>query len=156
MTGPVLLIEREISLPPLVVWSALVDPDLVIGWFAQVALDPAGRFRLHWLDGSGARPNSGFLLERVENERLRCVIDGYGRIDVGLEARPGGLRGSRTMLRVTMTLPGGADLPAVAAEWELALDRLEELLRGHPVDWTAVRRTRIDGPVHLRNGGPVR
>jgi hypothetical protein len=105
--------ERLIYLPRSIVWDALLDPVLVEGW-----LHPT------------ARPLDGEVRERVEpapdtTAVLETVLEPFGRLRFELEERDGGTRGTSTLLR----------LQATGAGWDDRIDGLENLLRGHPVDW---------------------
>ncbi len=113
------VVERVIDLPRAIVWDGLVDPVLVEGWF-----DPELRF-------VDAAPEV-VVLERRDPELLRVLAEGLGEIAFGAEAVPGGTRGTSTRLAVTSALP----------DWEDRLDRLEDLLRGHPTDWDDIRVAR--------------
>lgn len=143
MAGRELTFERQIDLPPAVVWPALVDPELLAGWFADVAERRAadGRIQLTWPDGAGSPPTRIQVRQQIDNERLSVSTDNRGLISVELESHEGGLRGSWTLVKLSVTLFGEAtDLPSAEAQWSLSLNRLEELLHGRPVDWAAVRR----------------
>jgi hypothetical protein len=107
-------VERVVDLPRVIVWDGLVDPVLVEGWF-----DPA----LRLIDGD---PDV-VVLERRDPEVLRVRVDGIGELVFEAEELPGGTRGRSTRLRLTGAIEGADEL----------LDRLEDLLRGHPVDWSA-------------------
>jgi hypothetical protein len=69
---------------------------------------------------------------RLVVETANASILGFDLADL-----PGGTRGRSTALRLTVS---GAVEPASArgtrAHWLTDLDQLENLLRGHPVDWT--------------------
>jgi uncharacterized protein YndB with AHSA1/START domain len=164
VTGRELTFERQIDLPPTVVWPALVDPELLAGWFADVAQRRAadGRIQLSWPDGAGSPPTRIQVRQQIDNESLIVSTDNRGLISVRLESREGGLRGTWTSLTLSVTLFGEAtDLPKAEAEWSLALNRLEELLHGRPVDWAAVRRPipggRADShPAHLSTHTNIR
>jgi uncharacterized protein YndB with AHSA1/START domain len=130
--------ERTIDLPPIIVWDALVDPDLLAGWLGEVRRDAPGAraFRILWPGADARQSTSGSVAELDAPRRLRVVTDNRGTIECTLESIPGGLRGSGTELR--LQIDSGIE-PAFAtrvrAEWETSLDRLERLLHGHPVDW---------------------
>jgi hypothetical protein len=107
-------LERQIDLPRAIVWDALIDPVLVEGW-----LHPA------------ARPLEGEMRERVDpvaggTAVLETVLEPFGRLRFELDEREGGTRGTSTILR----------LQADGAGWDDRIDGLENLLRGHPVDWS--------------------
>lgn len=106
-------LERLIDLPRSIVWDALLDPVLVEGW-----LHPS------------ARLIAGDVRERVEpapgvTAVLETVLDPFGSLRFELDERDGGTRGTSTLLRLQATGPG----------WSARIDDLENLLRGHPVNW---------------------
>ena len=106
-------LERLIDLPRAIVWDALLDPVLVEGW-----LHPTARLL------------SGDVSERVdpvpgETAVLETVAEPFGRLRFELDERSGGTRGTSTRVRVW----------AAGTGWEDRIDALENLLRGHPVDW---------------------
>jgi hypothetical protein len=107
-------VERVVDLPRAIVWDGLVDPVLVEGWF-----DP----ELRLVDGEPRVE----VLERHDPELLRVRVAGLGELTFSAEELPGGTRGASTLLRFTAPLEQADEL----------LDRLEDLLRGHPVDWRA-------------------
>jgi uncharacterized protein YndB with AHSA1/START domain len=164
VTGRELTFERQIDLPPGVVWPALVDPDLLAGWFADVGQRRGadGRIQLSWPDGAGSPPTKLLVRQQIDNERLSVSTDNRGLISVELEPHDGGLRGTWTLLKLSVILFGEAtDLPKAEAEWSLALNRLEELLHGRPVDWASVRqpapgRRADSGPAHLSTHRNIR
>jgi uncharacterized protein YndB with AHSA1/START domain len=96
----VVLIERVIDLPRVIVDDALVDPVLVEGWLHPV-----------------------LLLEDFEGVRVSTA-------EVA-----GGTRGSSTRVSVRLVLPDPRFGAALEQTWQTRLDQLEDLLRGHPVDW---------------------
>lgn len=115
------IVARVIDLPRAIVWDGLVDPVLVEGWF-----DPELRL-------VGGEPDV-IVLERRDPELLHVRWTRLGELRFAAEVVPGGTRGTSTRLELTSALPDADD----------RLDRLEDLLRGHPVDWDAtpsVRRT---------------
>lgn len=101
----------HIELPPVIVWDALVDPDLLEGWLGAA---------------------SGDVTELMPPVSLRRV--GSDSCDATFELEPieGGLRGTSTRLRVTVHSGGGLAVGELRALWRDRLDALEELLRGHP------------------------
>ena len=106
-------LERLIDLPRAIVWDALLDPVLVEGW-----LHPAARLL------------AGDVHERVDpaphaTAVLETTLEPFGRLRFELDERDGGTRGTSTFLR----------LQAASAGWDDRIDGLENLLRGHPVDW---------------------
>lgn len=121
----VAVLERQIDMPRSIVWDALVDPVLVEGW-----LDPVARL----VDGD--------VSERRDPEPgdvavLATVLEPFGELRFELREREGGTRGTSTLLRVSA--------PSLAG-WNDRVDDLENLLRGHPVEWgtrgTEPRRAR--------------
>lgn len=144
MTGSVLVLERDYDLPPQIVWDALVDPDLVSGWLAtaRVEAHPGGRYDLAW-----NTPGGGISLGTVELAEapalLQVATSNIGRLRFELERLPGGTRGSFTRLTFTITAETDPRFSATTyAYWESNLDQLEDLLRGHPVDWANWQRDR--------------
>ena len=109
-------VVRVVDLSRAIVWDGIVDPVLVEGWF-----DPELRL-------VGGQPEIA-VVERRDPELLRVRSQRWGAIELTAEVVPGGTRGSSTRLRVV----SGMD------DWEERLDRLEDLLRGHPTDWRATR-----------------
>jgi len=106
-------LERLIDLPRAIVWDALLDPVLVEGW-----LHPTARL----VDGQ--------VRQRVEPAPdtpavLETELEPFGRLRFELDERDGGTRGTSTLLR----------LQAAGGGWDDRIDGLENLLRGHPVDW---------------------
>jgi uncharacterized protein YndB with AHSA1/START domain len=148
-----LFFEREIDLPRAIVWDALVDPELVSGWLAGAEIEPVigGRYDLSWLHSSDPL-TAGIIDELHEPHALVIDTDNRGRIDFRLDDAPGGFRGSVTILRLTVTLELDAAFSArVRANWMIGLDQLEELLRGHPVDWANWDRDRMGTWTEYRN-----
>ena len=77
--------------------------------------------------------------------RLRVETDNRGRIEFTLMSIAGGLRGSSTELE--LRIDSGIEpvfATTVRDEWQTSLDRLEQLLHGHPVDWANLH-TQSDG-----------
>ncbi len=133
-----LVFEREIELSPVIVWDALVDDELVSGWLADASIEPVdgGRYELVWLYSTEQPPTSGVITRLEEYTLLVVQTNNRGRITFALE--PFGRRGRRGSTRLTLTVALELDtafLPRVRANWMISLDQLEELLRGHPVDW---------------------
>jgi len=120
-------VERRIELPRVIVWDALVDDDLVPGW-----LHPVARLA-----------DDASLLEADEPRLLVSSGPVLGAVRISLAEAPGGPRGSSTDLRVEL----GAEIeprfaPPWIAAWSTRIDQLEDLLRGHPVDWDTWERDR--------------
>ncbi|MHC5796786.1 SRPBCC domain-containing protein [Lacisediminihabitans sp. FW035] len=136
--------ERTIDLPPVIVWDALVDPDLLAGWLGEVRRDTAGStgFHILWPGVDARQSTAGSVAELDAPRHLRVVTDNRGVIECWLASVAGGLRGSSTELH--LRIASGIE-PAFATrvrdEWETSLDRLERLLHGHPVDWDLDERS---------------
>jgi len=122
--------RRDLDLPPGIVWTALVDPDLLAGWLGEVSIEDDLRFVLRRSGGAEVR---GRIVELVEAERLELETD-LGTVQLSLMERSGGLRGTWTALSVTA--PTSVATPE---RWESALERLEELLHGRPSDGEQAR-----------------
>jgi uncharacterized protein YndB with AHSA1/START domain len=159
MEQPTVDIVREFDLPRVIVWDALVDPELVSGWLAQADIEPVagGIYNLVWTHRPMYADTFGRIVLLQHPERLHIDSTNLGRIEFTLESVDGGFRGTGTRLRATIDL-AAADLPAadvradavddaarVTADWVLNLEQLEELLHGRPVDWrTWSQRSAID------------
>ncbi|MHB1172477.1 MAG: SRPBCC domain-containing protein [Lacisediminihabitans sp.] len=133
-----LVFERELELPRTIVWDALVDAELVAGWLGEATIDAVagGRYDLAWLHTTDQPPTSGIVSQLREHELLVVTTDNHGTLGFHLEELAGGTRGSSTRLRLAVRLEIEAVFAArVRANWMVSLDQLEELLRGHPVDW---------------------
>ncbi|MET4781836.1 SRPBCC domain-containing protein [Glaciihabitans sp. UYNi722] len=144
MSASDLLFEREIDLPRVIVFDALVEPDLVVGWLAQAIVEPVsgGRYDLEWLGPDAQPPTAGIIVDLDAPTALSVQTDDHGLIEFALTTVEGGLRGSGTLLRLRVRLDmERAFAGPVRDAWETRLDRLEELLRGHPVGWTALPST---------------
>jgi len=121
------------------VWDAFVDPILLEGWLANatVEAEPGGIYRLDWIEPSGLVPFVG-VIDRIDHgHTLSATTVDARSLRFELEPVQGGTRGSASA--VTVDVGGETDprfTPAVVAHWESNLEQLEELLRGHPVDWT--------------------
>ncbi|TXK17327.1 hypothetical protein [Homoserinibacter sp. GY 40078] len=116
-------LERAIDLPRAIVWEAFVDPILVTGW----------------LHPSLTLLAADEVVERVppgpaDREAVLHVRGSqFGELRIVLVAVPGGTRGTSTVLRIDGPGLGG---DADASTWNVRMDRLQALLRGHPVDWS--------------------
>lgn len=154
-----LIFEREIELSPVIVWDALVDNELVSGWLAGASIDPVegGHYDLIWLYSTEQPPTTGTIFRCVEPSLLIVDTDNRGRIEFALDRVDGGTRGSVTLLRLTVALELDAAFAArVRANWMISLDQLEELLRGHPVDWANWDRDHIEAWADYRDGFATR
>ncbi len=120
-------IERVIDLPRAIVWDALVDPVLVEGW-----LHPELRL-------IGGEPAVA-LRERVDpapgvDAVLRVRSEELGELSLALVERGGGTRGLSTAITVVVQLADPRFGGALHESWQIRLDQLEDLLRGHPTWW---------------------
>ena len=132
------MFERDFEFSPAIVWDALVDPTLVVGWLAQAHIDPVpgGQYSLRWMNRPGLPVVPGSITELRAPEVLHIVREDRGAFRFLLTEFEGGSRGTSTRLRVEVR----ADIepvfaPRVSADWMTALDQLDDLLHGHPVDW---------------------
>jgi uncharacterized protein YndB with AHSA1/START domain len=139
-----LVFECDYEFSPVVVWDALVDSDLVSGWLAEAAITPevGGEYNLRWLHRMGQPDTFGRITDMQPLERLAVDTSDSVLVTFELLELPVGLRGTSTRLRVTVDGPE-ADA-RVKADWLTNLDQLEDLLRGHPVDWANWERDRYD------------
>lgn len=153
MSVSTLVIDREIDLSPAIVWDAFIDPVLVSGWLGDAVIDPrpGGAFDLAWL-GSVEVPASFGVIERlIPRELLEISTDRHGTIRVVLHPLNGGSRGQATLVTVIVAVEtAAAFLPRVRERWVTALDQLEELLRGHPMEWAAPRSGDAGAPSQPR------
>lgn len=137
--------RRVIDLPSVIVWDALVDPVLLEGWLAVASVDavPGGEYRLDWIRPVGLQPFIGAIDILIEHQRLTVSTITGQSLDFVLESVDGGTRGSHTIVTIDVcTLAERAFHPSVIAHWRSNLEQLEELLRGHPVDWANWERDR--------------
>ncbi len=137
-------LTREIDLPRVIVWDALLDPDLVSGWLAPAEIEPVagGIYNLTWPHRPGYDATFGRITLLQHPERLHVDTTNLGRIAFALESVDGGFRETGTRLRVTVDFgtDGGDDIAPVAPvnvdqltlDWMANLDQLEELLHGRP------------------------
>ena len=148
-----------IDLPPVIVWDALVDPDLLAGWLGEVRMLPSDHslgdsrrtarslsaFEFRWPGSGPGRLVRGTVSALQAPRLLRVETDNRGRIEFTLVSSVGGFRGSSTELelRVDSSIQLSS-VTTVRDEWQTSLDRLEQLLHGHPVDWVNLD-TRSDG-----------
>jgi uncharacterized protein YndB with AHSA1/START domain len=142
--------SREYDLPVVIVWDALVDEVLVEGWLAPARIDPRVG-GLYWLDcrsGGSLEPTNGSIMvfdepAGVGPGRLEIATDNIGILEFSLTPIPDGTRGSGTLLRLRILVDTDPRLTAsTRADWLSNFDQLEDLLRGHPVDWENWQRDR--------------
>ena len=136
---------RDYDLPVEIVWDALVDPDLIIGWLGDVTIDPriGGIFDIEWIGPTYLAPTRGEIIDLEPLQRLSVATSNIGELDIELEILEGGTRGGATRLTVRLDAPVEPRFSAnIVAHWRSNLDQLESLLRGHPVDWAHWERDR--------------
>ena len=137
--------SRDYDLPPAIVWDALVDEVLVEGWLAAARIDlrVGGDYWLNWQTGGGLAPTNGVIEVLDPTRRLVIDTDNIGRLDFVLEPLPDGSRGEGTLLILQIQVDTEPRLLASTyAYWLSNFDQLEDLLRGHPVDWATWQRDR--------------
>ncbi len=144
-------LEREVDVPPELVWRAWTDPELITQWFTpkpfetpvcEIDLRPGGRFRTVMRSPEGEEfDNTGCYLEIVPNERLvwtGALGEGF-RPQVGdmpftaiIELQPtasGGTRYRALALHVTPDdVQKHADM-GFHEGWGAALDQLVALVK---------------------------
>jgi len=140
-----LAFERELAFAPVIVWDALVDPELVHGWLAHAVIEPVagGEYNLRWLNRLGNPESLGRITVLQPRERLHIDTASVGLLRFELTEVAGGSRGTSTrlVLRVDVEVED-AFAARVKADWLTSLDQLDDLLRGHPVDWAHWDRDR--------------
>lgn len=136
--------ERDYEFSSSIVWEALIDADLVSGWLAEATIVPeiGGEYVLRWR----SQATSFGRISRLHTpEHLVIDAPDLGSIRFDLEEFPGGSRGISTRLQVNIEHEIEAVFAArIKADWLTNLDQLEDLLRGHPVDWANWERDRQD------------
>ncbi|MGV8884057.1 MAG: SRPBCC domain-containing protein [Microbacteriaceae bacterium] len=145
MSGSDLSFERDYDLPVEIVWDALVDPDLVGGWLADATIDlrTGGAFDLTWLGPTYLAPTQGEIIDLAPFELLAIETSNIGAVTFELQSLEGGTRGGATRLFVRIVTNAEPRFAAnIRAHWLTNLDQLEDLLRGHPVDWAHWERDR--------------
>lgn len=139
MTGSNHSFERIYDLPPEIVWDALVDSDLVSGWLAEAEIEPreGGRYDLQWRHFEANLTTLGIIDELDEPRRLVVSTSNFGTGTFTLEPLAEGTRGRSTLLRVDVAALADPQFAApIEATWLVSLEQLDELLHGHPVDWS--------------------
>lgn len=148
MEQPTVIFTRDIDLPRVIVWDALVDPDLVSGWLAEAEIEPVvgGVYNLVWAHRKTESPTFGRITLLQHPERLTVDTANLGILEFSLTAMDGGFRDTGTRVQVTVELPDGdlSSLARITADWLTNLEQLEELLHGRPVDWVNWERDRHD------------
>jgi len=138
-------LERDYELPRAIVWDALVDEDLVSGWLAEAEVDPepGGRYTLHFTHRDPQASTEGRIIEMDAPNSLLIETREPSTIRFELLPLDGGSRGTSTRLRVSLDVfIDRAFESRLMADWLTNLDQLEDLLRGHPVDWAQWERDR--------------
>lgn len=138
MTAESLHFTRDYEFPRVIVWDALVDPELVSGWLAEATITPqvGGEYNLLWLHRVGQPASPGRIAVLHPLERLDVDTASFGRMSFTLEDLAGGNRGSSTRLRLDLDIEiEPVFATRLKADWLTTLDQLEDLLRGHPIDW---------------------
>lgn len=142
-----LAFARDYEFAPVIVWDALLDADLVSGWLAEAVISPVvgGEYNLRWLNRVGQPESLGRITAMQALDRLHVDTTTMGLIRFELDETAGGSRGTSTRLVVRVELEIEAAFAArVRADWMTALDQLDELLHGHPVDWANWERDHHD------------
>lgn len=142
-----LVFEREFAFPPSIVFDALLEPELLVGWLADADVEPqlGGCFDLVWLTSSSFPPTHGTITAIAEGEVLEVETDNRGELSFYLTPKAGGPFGMMTTLVTTVRVSvDAAFVPRVKADWLSNLDQLDALLRGHPVDWANWDRDRAE------------
>jgi hypothetical protein len=118
---------------------------LVEGWLASARIDPreGGLYWLSWQGGASLSPTNGSIAIFDQPRHLAIETDNIGTLDFTLAPVAGGTRGTSTQLRLTIVVDTEPRLLAsTRAYWLSNFDQLEDLLRGHPVDWSTWQRDR--------------
>lgn len=147
MSTTELQFSRGYDLPPSIVWDALVDEDLVEGWLAAARIDAriGGEYWLNWMTGARFLPTNGIITAIEPLSRLAIATDNIGSLEFTLSPVPGGTRGLATELHLSNVVDTEPRLLAsTRAYWQTSFDQLEDLLRGHPVDWANWQNERGD------------
>ncbi len=139
-----LRLECDYEFSRAIVWDALSDADLVSGWLGEATIAPqlGGEYTVRWAHPPTRPESSGRIVALREPEHLEVAFVDGSAVRFDLDELPIGIRGSSTHLRVTVRLAGHESRATASADWMTALDQLEDLLRGHPVDWARWDRDR--------------
>lgn len=130
--------EHDYEFPRVIVWDALIDADLVSGWLAEADISPevGGEYNLRWMHRVSRPASPGRISVLQPLERLHVDTADAGRLEFELVELPGGNRGTSTRLVLTVVVEVEPVFSArLKADWMTALDQLQDLLFGHPVDW---------------------
>ena len=155
MADSVLEFSRDYDLSPEIVWDALVDEVLVEGWLAAARIVPevGGLYWLNWQSGGSLPATNGTITLFDPPHRLSIETDNIGFLEFSLAPTPHGSRGSGTRLGLRIRVDTEPRLlGSTKAYWLSNFDQLEDLLRGHPVDWATWQRDRGEAwAEYLRN-----
>lgn len=152
VTATRLVFEGDFEFDPEIVWDALTDSELLSGWLAEASVVPeiGGEFVLHRIHRADQPVSHGRIVALRHGQEIQIVsTDGPpdaphpARLEFHLEQLPIGSRGTSTRLTVTIDADiAPATESRVKANWLTNLDQLDDLLRGHPVDWSNWDRDR--------------
>lgn len=148
-----MVFEHDLELSPAIVWDALVDDELVSGWLGEALVDPiaGGAYRLSWLGSPEFPPLDGRIDLLDPRRRLVVTSSVHGRLSFVLAEHVGGARGTWTRLHLDVDVEVDPAFEGrIRANWLAALEQLEQLLRGHPVDW-AVPESDRPAPARTRD-----
>jgi uncharacterized protein YndB with AHSA1/START domain len=140
-----LVFSRDYDLPQAIVWDALVDEVLIEGWLAVAHVEQrtGGSYQLVWQGGGTLAPTNGIITTFEPSSHLVVETDNIGILDFTLDPIAEGTRGSATALTLRLTVDTERKLLAsTVAYWRSNFDQLEDLLRGHPVDWSTWQEDR--------------
>ena len=90
MEQPTVDLVRDIDLPRVIVWDALVDPDLVSGWLAQADIEPVagGIYNLVWTHRPTYADTFGRIALLQHPERLHIDTTNLDQLEELLHGRP--------------------------------------------------------------------
>jgi uncharacterized protein YndB with AHSA1/START domain len=152
VTATSLVFEGDFEFDPEIVWDALTDSELLSGWLAEASVVPeiGGEFVLHRIHRAEQPVSHGRIVALRHGQEMHIVsTDGPadaaqpGRLEFTLQQLPIGSRGTSTRLTVRIHADiAPAAQSRVKANWLTNLDQLDDLLRGHPVDWSNWDRDR--------------
>ena len=125
MVAVELAFERDYEFAPVIVWDALVDPELISGWLPESMLGP--------------------ITVLNDLRRMTLQTSTVGPLLFELTPLEGGNRGTSTRLSVRFDMEVEPVFATrVKADWLTNLDQLDDLLHGHPVDWANWERDHHD------------
>jgi uncharacterized protein YndB with AHSA1/START domain len=121
--GAVLVVTRDFSSGPDVVWAAITESDRLARWIGTFSGDPASGHVLFLMTAEGEAPAEEVDIDECDPPRLLVVTTHSGnsswRLRLTLTDIPGGTR-------LTFTQPGidPVEAESVGPGWEYYLDRL--------------------------------